>query len=362
MKAAVALFSIYVVFSTHILSQTNRPGTRANADLETIRLRAEQGDAEAQNELGMMYVRGEGVNKQLFEASRWFRKAAEQGNARGQYHLALYWLNGERVNRAEAVLWYKKAAEQGLSDAQNELGLKYDKGVDVPQSLDEALKWFQRAAELGHASAKSNLVAALKRKNAKNAESESAQIRKSTHSTTTQITHPADASTDMPSVQNQRADLVTKSGTVYKSFRVESYNPVEISISYTPEGGGMGMANVRFEDLPDDLRQRYSFDAQKASEFETAQTEGKKQLTKVFEQMWLAEKEGKEKLAQAQAEAEAEEVRIKAEQAREAERVRIAKAMAEARAEEERRRADEIYWQTRQAVEDQLNYRRRGYR
>jgi TPR repeat protein len=49
---------------------------------------AEQGDATAQNNLGVMYETGRGGNKDLGEAAWWYRKAAEQGDADAQENLA----------------------------------------------------------------------------------------------------------------------------------------------------------------------------------------------------------------------------------------------------------------------------------
>ena len=43
--------------------------------------RAEQGDAEAQIELGMLYSVGVGVPEDDAESVAWFRRAAEQGDA-----------------------------------------------------------------------------------------------------------------------------------------------------------------------------------------------------------------------------------------------------------------------------------------
>ena len=45
---------------------------------EAIQERAELGDVEAQNSLGAMYSKGEGVPKDYTEAVKWYRKAAEQ--------------------------------------------------------------------------------------------------------------------------------------------------------------------------------------------------------------------------------------------------------------------------------------------
>ena len=47
---------------------------------ETLQL-AEQGNAEAQNNLGLMYHIGQGVRQDYAEALRWFRQAADQGVA-----------------------------------------------------------------------------------------------------------------------------------------------------------------------------------------------------------------------------------------------------------------------------------------
>ena len=42
-----------------------------------LRQRAEQGDTEAQYDLGLMYANGEGVARDDEQAVRWFRSAAE---------------------------------------------------------------------------------------------------------------------------------------------------------------------------------------------------------------------------------------------------------------------------------------------
>jgi TPR repeat protein len=55
--------------------------------LAETRTKAEQGDAAAQFNLGLMYRNGEGVPKDYAEAANWYRKAAEQGVAAAQYTL-----------------------------------------------------------------------------------------------------------------------------------------------------------------------------------------------------------------------------------------------------------------------------------
>src|SRR3954454_1319801 len=59
--------------------------------------------------------KGQGVTQNYAEAARWFRKAAEQGNADAQNHLGVLYDHGKGVTQdhAEAARWFRKAAEQG---------------------------------------------------------------------------------------------------------------------------------------------------------------------------------------------------------------------------------------------------------
>ena len=70
------------------------------------------------------------------------RQAAEQGDATAQFNLGLMYANGEGVpeDDAEAVRWYRMAAEQGLAIAQFNLGVKYDFGEGVPKDGAEAVE------------------------------------------------------------------------------------------------------------------------------------------------------------------------------------------------------------------------------
>ena len=48
---------------------------------------ANQGNADAQFQLGLCYYAGKGVRKNYTKAATWIRKSAEQGHERAQYHL-----------------------------------------------------------------------------------------------------------------------------------------------------------------------------------------------------------------------------------------------------------------------------------
>jgi TPR repeat protein len=77
---------------------------------------AEQGNADAQFNLGAMYAIGQGVAKDQKTAVLWYIKAAEQGNAYAQFNLGAMYAYGRGVVKDEktAIFWYTKAAEQGM--------------------------------------------------------------------------------------------------------------------------------------------------------------------------------------------------------------------------------------------------------
>lgn len=61
-----------------------RAGDYATA-LAEWRPLAEQGNVNAQHNLGVMYDFGRGVPQDVAEAARWYRAAADQGNVQAQF-------------------------------------------------------------------------------------------------------------------------------------------------------------------------------------------------------------------------------------------------------------------------------------
>ena len=129
------------------------------AALREWRPLAEQGHAEAQFKLGVMYVYGWGVPEDYAEAVKWWRKAAEQGHAYAQTSVGSAYEKGRSVPQdyAEAMKWHRLAAEQGNVTAQTSLAILYFRGEGVPQHYAEAVKWFRKAAEQGGLIAQINL-------------------------------------------------------------------------------------------------------------------------------------------------------------------------------------------------------------
>ncbi len=109
--------------------------------------RAEQGDVEAQTELGTRYYAGRGVDQDDAEAVRWIRQAAEQGHAPAEYNLGLLYFRsrGVRGDDVQAAVWYRRAAEQAYAPAQGGLGYMYAYGTGVEEDLVRAFMWLELA-------------------------------------------------------------------------------------------------------------------------------------------------------------------------------------------------------------------------
>jgi TPR repeat protein len=121
---------------------------------------AEQGNADAQYNLGAMYYHGQGVSQDLKAALKWFTLAAEQGNfVHAQYNLGLMYFNGRGVSPdyKAALKWHTLAAKQGHATAQFILGVMYEKGHAAQQDMKTAIKWLTLSAKQGYAAAQSRL-------------------------------------------------------------------------------------------------------------------------------------------------------------------------------------------------------------
>jgi TPR repeat protein len=129
------------------------PGVTNSDTFSALKAKAENGDTNAQIQIGYYYLIGQGVPLDYAEAVKWIRKAAEQGVDVAQYALANFYANGLGVetNYTEAAKWDQKAAEQNFKEAQLYLGAAYEYGTGVPKDLAEAVKWYQKAAEQGYA-------------------------------------------------------------------------------------------------------------------------------------------------------------------------------------------------------------------
>jgi TPR repeat protein len=97
---------------------------------------AEEGHADSQFNVGLMYEKGIGVGKDEAEAVVWYGKSAAQGHSAAQYNLGVLYENGigTGIDYAKANEWYRRASVQGDALAIGNLGMLYVRGQGVKEN------------------------------------------------------------------------------------------------------------------------------------------------------------------------------------------------------------------------------------
>jgi uncharacterized protein len=105
---------------------------------------AEQGNALAQYNLGLLYDIGQGAPKDYDQARQWYEKAAAQGQADAQVNLGILYDYGRSIQQdfKKAVYWYRLSAKQGNALAQRRLGSMYERGDGVEKDYVQAYMWY----------------------------------------------------------------------------------------------------------------------------------------------------------------------------------------------------------------------------
>lgn len=116
---------------------------------------AENGDADAEFNLGQAYRLGRGVKLDLGSAQTWLERAANQGHVDAQTTLGLLLFgNG---NQVEGARWLKQAAEKGEARAMLIFGTALFNGDGVPQDRVLGYAYVSRASAQGLGPAKATL-------------------------------------------------------------------------------------------------------------------------------------------------------------------------------------------------------------
>lgn len=115
---------------------------------DALQKKADNGDLNAQFELGSRYNYGRDLPKNTREALRWLRKAAYSGHAGAQRLLAVKLFEGHDVpvDHEEAFKWAQQLADSGDRPGQLMLGNIYANGEGTPRNLIRAYMWFDIAA------------------------------------------------------------------------------------------------------------------------------------------------------------------------------------------------------------------------
>ena len=155
-----------------VTAQTRQPlvpaplETTPQAEQERqLRAFADRGDTDAQFELGLRFLTGEGFKKDAKKGVEWLEKAATNGHLRAQYVYGSLFEDGVTVPKdpAKAFEWYQKAAAGGFPMAQHSVGVAYEIGHGVEKDPRKAAEWFEKAAAQNYPPAMSALGAKLEK-------------------------------------------------------------------------------------------------------------------------------------------------------------------------------------------------------
>nr|WP_298096148.1 caspase family protein [uncultured Shinella sp.] len=118
------------------------------------------GNLAAYHNMGNLYRKGLGVEKDLSKAFELYLHAAELGHVEDQSNVGYMYMQGQGVKQdyKQALKWLTLAGDQNWSSALDKIGLIHLNGfgtkVDVPKAID----FFQRGTNLGDRNAMVNLA------------------------------------------------------------------------------------------------------------------------------------------------------------------------------------------------------------
>lgn len=156
-RQIVILVSCLLLITTLGLSPAMAAGakdTRAQEPSELFWRAIEEarwGEREAQYTVGMMYLKGEGVEKDEKEGAGWMLKAAEQDHPYGIYKMGELYEKGIGVAKDPSLSaeWYKRAAKTGMGDPDEKAYYQQLRQAEIAamkqrldqEQLEEQQKW-----------------------------------------------------------------------------------------------------------------------------------------------------------------------------------------------------------------------------
>ena len=137
-----------------LMDASERPPNWMGA-AEWFRRAAEQGYANAQYNLGVLYAEGKGVEASKVTAGEWFAKAAVQGHRDAALDYGIMVFRGDGVKKDEKVgaEWLMVSARRGNPVAQNRVARLYATGRVFEVDPAEATKWHILAKTAGRSDA-----------------------------------------------------------------------------------------------------------------------------------------------------------------------------------------------------------------
>jgi TPR repeat protein len=88
--------------------------------LELLMPLAQQGNADAECDIGLMYFTGHGVPQDPAEGAKWFLAAARQGQIGAQVDIGIAYATGRGVQKdyVKGYMWFSVAADRGVEGAK----------------------------------------------------------------------------------------------------------------------------------------------------------------------------------------------------------------------------------------------------
>ncbi len=147
LRMCCIVLGVFALVSPGLAQDESNPSeVHASIDPST-KDKAEAGDRDAQNEMGLLAQ----DERNYAEALKWFKRAADQGLSKSQVSLGFLYGEGlgVKADHVQAFHWYSLAAAQGDPDGEFDMGMCYHHGDGVKQNPDLAIKWFTRALNHG---------------------------------------------------------------------------------------------------------------------------------------------------------------------------------------------------------------------
>jgi tetratricopeptide (TPR) repeat protein len=141
---AVAAWPAYAAAATVSDGQAAYDSGRFQDAVEIWSQLAEQGDARAQFNLGLLYDIGAGVEANPTRAFAYYERAATAGLPTAEFNVGVMYDSGRGIvhDASKAASWYSRAAARGHTRAAFNIGQLYETGDGVPQNLDVAEQWY----------------------------------------------------------------------------------------------------------------------------------------------------------------------------------------------------------------------------
>jgi hypothetical protein len=121
-------------------------------DINALKERAEAGDADAQELYGTAFDEGNGVDRDMNEAIKWYEQAADQGKLLSQANIGWAYLSGrvdDEPNIEKGLAFLESAMEGGNPSAYGSMAVAYLGGLGVEKDLDKAVSLARKAFEEG---------------------------------------------------------------------------------------------------------------------------------------------------------------------------------------------------------------------